>query len=96
MKLFRELDPAVKDKWGIPVLRWHWKWSEQELRMADHAAQSFTALIEAMGGKVRARKGALGRDAIEAGGKVIHEVGGALMGDDATKSVCNAWNQTWE
>jgi len=93
---FAELDPAVKDKWGIPVLRWHWKWSEQELRMADHAAQSFTALIEAMGGKVRARKGALGRDAIEAGGKVIHEVGGALMGDDASKSVCNAWSQTWE
>ncbi len=93
---FAELDPEVKDKWGIPVLRWHWKWSEQELRMADQAAQNFSAIIEEMGGKVRARKGALGRDAIEAGGKVIHEVGGALMGDDAGKSVCNRWNQTWE
>ncbi|MEA3209835.1 MAG: hypothetical protein QOE70_2892 [Chthoniobacter sp.] len=93
---FAELDPEVKDKWGIPVLRWHWKWSEQELRMADHAAQNFAAIVEAMGGTVRARKGALGRDAIEAGGKVIHEVGGALMGDDAGKSVCNSWNQTWE
>jgi choline dehydrogenase-like flavoprotein len=86
----------VKDKWGIPVLRWHWKWSEQELRMADHAAQNFAAIIEAMDGKVRARKGGLGRDGIDAGGKVIHEVGGALMGDDAGKSVCNSWNQTWE
>jgi choline dehydrogenase-like flavoprotein len=93
---FAELDPAVKDKWGIPVLRWHWKWSEQELRMADHAAQNFAAIIEAMDGKVRARKGGLGRDGIDAGGKVIHEVGGALMGDDAGKSVCNSWNQTWE
>ena len=22
-----EIDPKVKDKWGIPVLRFHWKWS---------------------------------------------------------------------
>ena len=25
-----ELDPVKKDKWGIPVLRFHWKWSEHE------------------------------------------------------------------
>lgn len=93
---FAELDPEVKDRWGIPVLRWHWKWSERELRMADHAVQHFAAVIESMGGTVRARKGASGRDAIDGGGKVIHEVGGALMGDDAGKSVCNGWNQTWE
>ena len=24
---FAELDPTVKDKFGIPVLRFHWKWS---------------------------------------------------------------------
>ena len=28
---FAELDPDVKDKWGIPVVRWHWKWSDHEL-----------------------------------------------------------------
>jgi choline dehydrogenase-like flavoprotein len=93
---FAELDPAVKDKWGIPVLRWHWKWSEHELRMADHSAATFTAIIEAMGGKVRARKGGTGRNAIDQGGRVIHEVGGALMGDAAKNSVCNGWNQTWD
>src|SRR5690606_2177393 len=21
-----EIDPAVKDRWGIPVLRFHWQW----------------------------------------------------------------------
>jgi choline dehydrogenase-like flavoprotein len=25
-----EIDPQVKDKWGIPVLRFHWQWSEHE------------------------------------------------------------------
>jgi choline dehydrogenase-like flavoprotein len=90
---FAEIDPEVKDQWGIPVLRWHWKWGEEELRMADHAAKTFAEMIEAMGGKVRARKNGTGRDGIEQGGRVIHEVGGALMGEDPKKSVCDAWNQ---
>ncbi|MBI3881290.1 MAG: GMC family oxidoreductase [Verrucomicrobia bacterium] len=92
---FADLDPAVKDKWGIPVLRWHWKWTDQELNLAAHAIKSYTALIEAMGGKVRGTPKSP-RDAIAAPGKVIHEVGGALMGADAKKSVCNGWNQTWD
>ncbi len=87
---FAELDPQVKDKWGIPVLRWHWKWGEQERNMAKHAVKTFTDLIEAMGGKARSPKAA-----IENGGKVIHEVGGAMMGSDEKKSVCNGWNQVW-
>lgn len=93
---FADLDPTVKDRWGVPVLRWHWKWSEQELSMADHAAKTYVQLIEAMGGKVRARKGGMGREGIENGGRVIHEVGGAIMGETADRSVCNQWNQTWD
>jgi len=92
---FAEIDPTVKDKWGIPVLRWHWKWSNQELNMVKHAQETFTALIEAMGGTVRGKKEAPLK-AIDPGGKIIHEVGGALMGADAGKSVCNGWNQTWD
>jgi choline dehydrogenase-like flavoprotein len=92
---YAELDPVVKDKWGIPVLRWHWKWTDQELNLVTHAQKTYTALIEAMGGKVRS-KPAPARQAIALPGKVIHEVGGALMGADAKRSVCNGWNQTWE
>src|SRR5689334_24642023 len=30
-----EIDPGgTKDKWGIPVLRFHWQWSQHELRQA--------------------------------------------------------------
>ena len=31
------IDPTVKDKWDIPVLRFHWKWSDHELNQAVHA-----------------------------------------------------------
>ncbi|MDR3402830.1 MAG: GMC family oxidoreductase [Chthoniobacter sp.] len=93
---FAELDPEVKDKWGIPVLRWHWRWSDHEINMADHGVKTFAAMIEAMGGTVHSRKGLSGKEAIEGGGKVIHEVGGAIMGDDPKKSVCNSHNQMWD
>jgi len=93
---FCELDPAVKDKWGIPSLRWHWKWSSHELNQIKHARRTFTSLIESMGGKVVPDDSLSPPDYIEPGGKIIHEVGGAIMGEDAKTSVCNRWNQTWD
>ncbi len=93
---FCDLDPSVKDKWGIPVLRFHWKWSEHEIRQAAHMQQCFTDVITAMGGRVRAPAAKDGAKAIAPGGSIIHEVGGALMGSQATKSVTNQWSQTWD
>lgn len=93
---FAELDPSVKDKWGVPVLRWHWKWTDHELNMAMHAERTFAEIIETMGGKVRGTPAKTGYDIIRAGGNVKHEVGGARMGDSPKDSVCNKWSQTWE
>jgi choline dehydrogenase-like flavoprotein len=93
---FADLDPKVTDKWGIPVLRFHWKWSSHEINQAIHAEQTFTALIEAMGGTVRTAKGHRQGLSLENPGKIIHEVGGAIIGDDPKKSVVNQWNQTWD
>ena len=93
---FCELDPAVQDKWGIPVLRFHWKWSDHETRQAKHMQETFASLIEAMGGRVRNPPRANGAQAIEPGGRIIHEVGGAIMGEDARNSVTNQWGQTWD
>ncbi len=95
-KSYCEIDPQMKDKWGIPVLRWHWQWSDYELKQVAHARRTFTELIESMGGTVRVDQTQKPADYIEPGGKIIHEVGGAIMGDDPKKSVCNKWNQTWD
>jgi len=93
---FCDLDPTVTDKWGIPVLRFHWKWSEHETRQAAHMQRTFAALIDAMGGNITEKIESSGVDAIEPGGKIIHEVGGAIMGSDAKTSVTNQWGQAWD
>ena len=91
-----EIDPRIKDKWGIPVLRFHWQWSEHERRQAVHMQSTFAAIIDAMGGKTRHPVKTDGAEAIAPGGSIIHEVGGAIMGSDPATSVTNRWGQTWD
>jgi choline dehydrogenase-like flavoprotein len=93
---FAELDPVVKDVWGIPVIRWNWKWSSHELNQVVHARKTFAAMIEAMGGVVLDDLAKPGIEAIHPGGEIIHEVGGAIMGADSKSSVVNKWNQCWD
>jgi len=95
-KSFCEIDPAVKDRYGIPVLRFHWQWSEHETRQAAHMQKTFAQIIEAMGGKTHHGPQLDGAKAIATGGSIIHEVGGAIMGADAKRSVVNRWSQTWD
>jgi choline dehydrogenase-like flavoprotein len=52
-KSFCEIDASVVDKWGIPALRFHFGWSDQEHKMTRHMEQNFRAIIEGMGGRVR-------------------------------------------
>jgi choline dehydrogenase-like flavoprotein len=59
-----EIDPEMKDKYGIPVLRFHWKWSDHELNQVRHMQQTFRAILEGMGGQIPAGgRGAGGRGA---------------------------------
>ena len=47
-----EIDPDVVDKWGIPVLKFHFRWSDAELKQVQHMEDTFTRIIDAMGGTV--------------------------------------------
>jgi choline dehydrogenase-like flavoprotein len=89
-----ELDPDVVDRWGIPVLRFHWRWSESELHQARHMQQTMAGLIEAMGGRVLGPLPGRDRDyGLKVGGEIIHEAGTTRMGADPKTSVLNAWCQ---
>ena len=52
-----EIDPNVVDQWGIPVLRFHFKWSQDEILQAKHMQETFQEIITAAGGKVTVRLG---------------------------------------
>jgi choline dehydrogenase-like flavoprotein len=47
-----EIDPQVKDRWGIPVLRFHWKWTDHELNQVVHMQNTFRQILEGMGGRI--------------------------------------------
>ncbi len=93
---FCELDPELKDQWGIPVLRFHWQWTDFEVNQVRHQQKHIRELLEAMGGKVKPFVEADVLKSMKPGGSVIHEVGGAIMGADAAHSVTNQWSQTWD
>ena len=93
---FCELDPAVKDRWGIPALRFHWKWGEQERGLAAHARRSFEDMIAAMGGRVQPLNEESDGADISIGGSTNHEVGTVRMGASPRDSVLNAHSQSWD
>ncbi|HEV2423513.1 MAG TPA: GMC family oxidoreductase [Terriglobia bacterium] len=91
-----EIDRDTVDEWGIPVLKFHFKWSQDEILMARHAQETFRELIVTMGGEVLESSGAEKNWGISKGGEIIHEVGTTQMGDDRRKSVLNPYCQGWD
>jgi len=84
-----ELDPEMKDTFGIPVLRINMTYSDNERNMVKDMAESAGEMLEAAGAK-NIRK----RINPSTPGWAIHEVGIARMGHDAKRSVLNQFQQT--
>jgi choline dehydrogenase-like flavoprotein len=89
-----EIDENVNDKWGIPVAKFHWKWSEQELNQVAHGLQTAKDILNTMGANISALPSP--EEAIRKGGEVIHEVGTTRMGASPKDSVTNQYGQTWD
>ena len=89
-----EIDPNVVDKYGIPVLRFHYKWSDYEIKQAKHMQETFQEIIHKLGGDITwGIKGADENYGLETPGRIIHEVGTVRMGNDKKKSALNGFNQ---
>lgn len=92
-----ELDPEVKDQWGIPVLRFHWQWTDHEYNQVKHMQETFRALVAEMGGEVFSPMPTRERGyGISTGGSIIHELGTARMGSNPQNSALNPWCQAWD
>ncbi len=89
-----ELDPNVVDEWGIPALRFHYRWTEQEINQARHMQDTMEELLEAAGGVLLGGKPGPEREyGLTRPGEIIHEVGTTRMGDDPATSVTNRFGQ---
>jgi len=89
-----EIDPDKVDKYGIPVLRFHYKWNNDEINQAKHMQETFSHIIDKMGAvSTSGEYGEHNMWGLEAPGRIIHEVGTTRMGNDAKKSVLNKWCQ---
>lgn len=91
-----EIDPDAIDEWGIPALRFHFQWGEQELEQAKHQQKTLQQILETSGGKVTFGAGKAENWGILRGGETIHEVGVTRMGSDPKTSVLNPYCQAWD
>lgn len=89
-----EIDPNGVDKYGIPTLRFHYKWTDYEIKQAKHMQDTFEELITAMGGIPQGKKpDASTNYGLAQPGQIIHEVGTVRMGNDPNKSALNKFQQ---
>lgn len=89
-----EIDPDTVDKYGIPVLRFHYKWTEHEVKQAKHMHDTFEEILTGMGGVLLGQKPTEENQyGLLAPGRIIHEVGTSRMGDDPKTSALNSYAQ---
>ncbi|MGO1787254.1 MAG: GMC family oxidoreductase [Sphingobacterium sp.] len=89
-----EIDPTRVDKFGIPILKFHYKWANEEVEQAKHMQETFQSIMHEMGAVITSP--IPGRETLyglEAPGKIIHEGGTTRMGNDPKSSVLNKWGQ---
>lgn len=85
---FVELDPQVKDAWGIPALKINLDFHDNEWKMIRHCIDRYKELFHALRLEhVDMPDGPLYR------GASIHELGTSRMGADAKTSVVNSFGQ---
>ncbi len=88
-----EIDPTTVDKYGIPVLRFNYTWSDHEINQAKHMQETFQEIAHKMGAIVPPSPGKENNYGLTQPGQIIHEVGTVRMGDDPKKSALNKYNQ---
>jgi choline dehydrogenase-like flavoprotein len=83
------LDPEVKDKWGIPVLRFSYRFGDNEKKMCEDMAATAQEIFEQAGFEIIN----VDRTVLTEGWS-IHELGTARMGADKKTSVVNQFQQS--
>jgi choline dehydrogenase-like flavoprotein len=84
-----DIDPEVKDAYGIPVARLHFQWDENALKMWEHSKEVCAQMLRASGGEFENAG-----ERPEIPGYSLHETGACRMGNDPKHFVTNRFGQT--
>ena len=84
-----EIDPNLKDRWGVPVLKFNYKFGDNEKAMAVDMADSAKEMFEEAGIEILS----INREILTEGWS-IHELGTSRMGNDPKTSVLNQFQQS--
>jgi len=88
------IDYSTVDKFGIPVLKFDYKWTDYERLQAKHMIETFEEIIHNIGGTVMGDIPGKDQDyGLLKPGQIIHEVGTTRMGNDPNTSVTNKYQQ---
>ena len=83
-----DIDPEVKDVFGIPALRFHFQCGPNELMMWEHSKEVCREVLRAVGGEYWGAG-----EKPQQPGYSQHETGTARMGSDPKKFVTNRYGQ---
>ena len=83
-----ELIESKKDRFGIPQIKFHFSWGENEMKIRRDLVEQGVEMLKRAGAV-----NVVGFDQNAKGGMCIHEMGTARMGHDPETSVLNRWNQ---
>jgi choline dehydrogenase-like flavoprotein len=84
-----EIDPELKDAWGIPVLRFNYRFGENEKKMSEDMVKTAREMFEAAKFEILSSSGKMLPE-----GWSIHELGTSRMGNDPKTSVVNQYQQS--
>lgn len=90
-----DLDPTYKDKYGRPLMRITFDFSDNDLNMSHYVSDRIEELAKALGGREyvvpRLKRG---WDTVPY--QTTHNTGGAVMGNNPKTSVVNRYLQSWD
>ena len=85
---FVKLDTDKKDSWGVPLLRMHVDFDENDMKMVKDFYTELTEMLDKSGfTNIKTS------DTKRNPGSENHEMGGVRMGKDPKTSLLNKWNQ---